>query len=172
MADPPKATWESLEIYYQKMDPIARFTGKPTNVAGHDLCINNKAPVGIENLLGLGGKYCLKRTSLKSLEHTLQRLKQDVRRNYLFREAEDSGDYIPRLYIRSDWEAPLASDDIELCLNNFELALNAERRRHCRKPICPNLTAMQQALARRLEKNDIYKRTEQLRKLGNIIIAT
>jgi len=58
--------WEKMDAYYECMNPAIYFNGWLTNMACQNICINTKAPVGVEYLLllGLGAKYCVKHTKL------------------------------------------------------------------------------------------------------------
>ena len=77
--------WENIEIYYGDMDPHTYLVGQATNMACHDMCINTKAPAGIEHLLGLGAKYCVKQTKLPSrtIDKMMERLRRNVRWKYI-----------------------------------------------------------------------------------------
>ena len=63
LPDPSKELWENMETYYGNVTPELIFIGRPANKACHDICKDAKTPVGIEHLLGLGAKYCEKRTT-------------------------------------------------------------------------------------------------------------
>ena len=71
LADPSKMLWENIEAYYGSMDPRTFFIGRPTNMACHNLCIENKAPIGIELLLGLGAGHCVQDTKLPQAKSTI-----------------------------------------------------------------------------------------------------
>ena len=76
MSDPSKMMWKNLDSYYESKDPATYLHGKPTNMACHNIYSNTKAPMGIEHLLGLGAKHCVKRTKLtdKSIDDMMDRL--------------------------------------------------------------------------------------------------
>ena len=84
-------------------------------MACHNLCIENKAPVGIELLLGLGAGYCVQDAKLPpgQINNMIKRLTNRMRWNYLFRNAQDNDNWIPGMYINSNKDPPKASSEIE-----------------------------------------------------------
>ena len=64
LAVPAKETWENVKEYFESMSLDQIFVGRPTNMACHDTHTDVEAPVGIEHLLGLRGKYGEKKTKL------------------------------------------------------------------------------------------------------------
>ena len=80
LADPSKELWENIKDYYGNMSPRTYLIGRPTNMACHDLCIDQKAPPGIELLLGLGATYCVQQPNLskKASQRTMKRLRRNV----------------------------------------------------------------------------------------------
>ena len=149
--------WENIEAYYGSMDPRTFFIGRPTNMACHNLCIENKAPVGIELLLGLGAGYCVQDAKLPpgQINNMIKRLTNRMRWNYLFRNAPDNDNWIPGMYINSDKDPPEASPEIEACLRDLKRKLNMERRRYGRD-IYPNLTRIQSSLIQRIRADNRY----------------
>ena len=113
-------------------------------MACHDMCINTKAPEGIEHLLGLGAKYCVKRTKLSSAktEKMMERLRRNIRWKYIFRHAPDDNEYIPGLYTNSERNPDEAEKSIEICLNKFEEATTNERKQYARQHISLNQCKM------------------------------
>ena len=92
LADPNKELWENLEAYYKNM-PIETFlVGTPTSMTCHNVCKTTEAPAGVEHLLGLGTKYCVRRTQLqtRTVNKMMERLKKNVRWKYTFRGEEDT----------------------------------------------------------------------------------
>ena len=96
----------------------------------------------------------------------------------MFRLTPD-GDYIQGMYIRApDFKPEPASDEIEQCLQDYEAAIRAERRRilrhHKRNPPIPNLTVLQQSLITQLRGR--YKHTLKVmdadKNLGQAITTT
>ena len=86
LADPAKETWENVKEYFESMPLEQFFVGRPTNMACHNICTDVEAPVGIEHLLGLGGKYCEKKTKLnrKTLDEMFRRLRSNIRWKYIY----------------------------------------------------------------------------------------
>ena len=153
-----KETWENVEAYYENMSPELLFVGRPANMACHDLCREAKAPIGIEHLLGLGAKYCEKKTKLnkKNLDNLFHRLRTNVRWKYIFRAEDDTEEtYIPELHINSDAVPDLASKDIENAMDNFEIRVRKERAKYATRLMYSNLTPMQRGLAKRLHNNEV-----------------
>ena len=64
LADPNLTAWENLDAYYDGLDPYTYAYGRPSNMACHNLCIKTNTSVGIERLLGLGAKFCVKKSKL------------------------------------------------------------------------------------------------------------
>ena len=92
LADPSKELWENIKNYYDNMDPRTYLVGRPTNMACHNLCMINKAPEGVELLLGLGERYCVQRTILepKMTDTMTRRLEKSIRLKYIFRHEQDN----------------------------------------------------------------------------------
>ena len=59
-----------------------------------------------------------------NITNTMNRLRYDMRHIYFFKnqmeEEEEERRYTRGLYIKSDWEPPLASQEVECKLDNFE----------------------------------------------------
>ena len=91
-------------------------------MACHNLLQHNPMPSGTTKLLGLGLNYCIRSTSTReTTKHTFTRLAEDVRRIYALRDIEnDEGNYIPSLYIKSDYKFRPAPVLIERALATFE----------------------------------------------------
>ena len=104
-------------------------------MACHNLCIDYKAPVGIEHLLGLGAKYCLRKTKLseKTIDTMMKRMRNNVRWKYIFRDEKEDNNYIPNLYIKSEREPDNASEKIERGMDNFEIEVKMLRRRQTKE---------------------------------------
>ena len=93
-----------------------------TNTSFHNLSPNKKTPPCIASLLGLGNKFCIERRTPKpNLRQTFIKFTRSIRlRAYLLETApiqEDS--YNPKLYEKSKMKPPIASTQIESCLNNL-----------------------------------------------------
>ena len=165
LADTSKSLWENIDSYYRGMDLQHYITNLYTNKTCHIIGNSgNKVPAGIGHLLGLGSKFCPKRTKQtnKPIDDNIERLKADIRTKFMFRLTPE-GDYIQGMYIRApDFKPEPASDEIEQCLQDYEAAIRAERRRilrrHKRNPPIPNLTVLQQSLMTQLRGVNINTR--------------
>ena len=79
-ADPRKPTWENKMDYIKQMT-VQEYYSRPTNRACHDYCVDLHMPVGARSLLGLGLKYCVKKTHpTNNYKKSIERFKSDVRR--------------------------------------------------------------------------------------------
>ena len=177
MADLDKETWENVDAYFESMDPQTYLIGVPTKMVCHDLCTKTKAPAGIERLLGLGGKYCIKSKCLSSkpIDTMMDRMRTSIRWKYIFRHEEDDKEgenYIPKLHINTDVRPEPASDEIESSMNEFEQAMRRERMKYYRKPCLPNLTPLQEGLIKLLNKNTTYKVAAADKNCGLVIAET
>ena len=121
--------WERVERQIGDTD-VARMCARPTNMACHNLLKVNPMPSGTAKLLGLGLNYCIKLTTMKeSTKNTFNRLTEDVRRIYALRHVEnDEGNYIPSLYIKSDYEFRPAPVLIERTLATFETKIERKQQ--------------------------------------------
>ena len=138
VADPTWPLWKNVERRIGEMSE-EEFNMRPANMACHNLLRDGiQLPNGTKTLLGLGLNYCIK-SSLRSkitTKHTFTRLREDARRMYALRDAQDQGDYIQSLYIKSEWKFEPASDDIEEALTKFKQTItnkqeeNIKRRRY------------------------------------------
>jgi hypothetical protein len=130
-------------------------------------------PSGTANLLGLGLNYCLKSPSTNdTTTKTFERLTEDVRRIYALRDVEDDGNYIPKLYIKSDYRFDPASPDLEKALTSFKKAVlsTQQQLRNRRKRPRRNLSHGNWNLLHFLRKNDIYIVVHGDKNLGPCII--
>jgi len=157
LAEPYAPVWLNVQARARGM-PLAQLDALPRNLACHNLLTSLQLPAGTTSLLGLGLNYCLVNRQLPSLTTTFTRLREDVRRIYALQDVvdDDDGDYIPSLYIKSDYKFGPACDNLERAIDSFERALTAEQRRRQRRTIMPNLTPSQGALVSFLRKNDNY----------------
>ena len=163
LADPDKELWENLEEYYKRM-PITTFLiGTPTEMTCHDVCKTQKAPVGIDHLLSLGQKYCVRNTQLQSrtINKMMTKLKKSIRWKDIYREEEEDENneekYIAELHINTELEPDLARPEIEHAMSTFEAKMRAERAKYAPRYIHPNTTPLQSGLIRRLGKDDVFK---------------
>jgi hypothetical protein len=100
----------------------------------------------------------------------MKRFKNDIRRIYFWKfnppEEPEENNYIPELYIKSDWEPdPCNHDEIEECITLFESTLRKEQARY-NKPSLSNLLPNQWELIKYLQDNDDYIAIEADKNLG------
>jgi hypothetical protein len=75
--------------------------------------------------MGLSLKFCLESKQLnQQLQHTISNITHDIRLRFEIQEnneyfTENSGEYNPRLYIKSNFVPKKANDHIELEIDNF-----------------------------------------------------
>jgi hypothetical protein len=107
-------------------------------MAFHNLCLNAEPPPGTELLLGLGLKYCIESPRpYQRLASSIRRIQRSVRLHFAFKDQEEDSDtedeyteeesrveYIPSLYLPSDWQPPPAPDDAENAMSRFNEKLN------------------------------------------------
>ena len=145
-------------------------------MACHNLCKNTKAPIGIERLLGLGAKYCVKKTKLTNepLNKMMERMRESIRWKYIYRNQPDEEEerYIPQLHINTDLKPRPASSRIEGCMDDFERAIAIARRRYRQKDIIPNLMPDEEAMLRRMKKHKFPKIISADKNCGFVLIKT
>jgi len=157
------------------MTPTQYFC-KATNMACHNYCSIKPMPVGTKQLLGLGLKYCIKRTRpTNKLDTTIDRFTNDVRRTYFFKYTsmpEEDGiiRYIPGLYHKSDWEPPKACKEIEQSITNFSRELRNRQSFYQSKPTLSNLTSSQWGLIDYFKDNNDHIVIEADKNLGGCLL--
>ncbi len=132
------------------------------HLAYHDLCINTKPPPGTRLLLGLSEKFCIERgrpTGIDdSFDSNFERLRRQVRIHDYFHlrdRATTDDDYIPNLYIPSNWIPPdIRHGDMEQRMINYRMKLerlvkHASLRRRPRF----NLSPLQYKILKDLKEN-------------------
>lgn len=103
-------------------------------MAFHNLCTTTQPPPGTASLLGLGLKFCIESPRPhQNLEESILRLRRDLRITYFQQHQLElcgpsnadptNPEYIPKLYIKSDWVPDPAPYHAELALENFDRAL-------------------------------------------------
>ena len=95
----------------------------------HNLCTVLTPPPGIEQLLWNGLKFCLQQPLPKPrFFDTMARLTRDIRLKHHWGDTppDDADGFNPKLYIRSDWNPPNASEPIETALQQFEAAIQQQ----------------------------------------------
>jgi hypothetical protein len=116
------------------MSPHEYYT-RPGNMAFHNLCTTATPPPGTAALLGLGLKYCIETPRpFQELDTSMRRFRRDMRLHCCFNlgaptnNEENTEEYIPRLYIPSKWQPPLAPSTYEFTFDSFDKLLTDERR--------------------------------------------
>ena len=129
-------------------------------MACHNLLQDNPLPSGTNKLLGLGLNYCIRNPSTReTTKRTFNHLTEDVRRLYALRDVEnDEGNYIPSLYIKSDYRFDPAPVLLERALVAFQTAIKNKQQdlRNRRKDHSMNLTHGGWNRVQYFNKNDDY----------------
>ena len=137
---------------------LPTFTDTLRLAHGLDDIITNEVIVTQLRLVGLGLNYCVKPTSTREMTtHTFSHLAKDLRRMYALRNADEEGNYIPELCLKSDYEFKDASQRIEQGLCNFKLAVRCKllllcQRRHLKPQL--NLSPLSFNLMQYLKNHD------------------
>ena len=108
-----------------------------------------------------------------NVEETMTRMRKDVRRMYFFanRGEDEMGEYNPKIYIRSDWDAPVASKEVEGKLDDFQRRLESLNKAN-RKYVGSNLTAAQQYLCKEIRDRKDHRAWPSDKNLGPCWAAT
>ena len=158
--------------------PVQDYLSRPSNMACHNYCEpKSSMPQGVKSLLGLGLRYCIRAPKPSNdLDKTIERFKNDARRisHFIFNPPdveEDRGvQYIPELYIKSDWIPPESvSKTIERCIKSFESTLREQQSRY-NKPRLSNLLPRQWQLTKTLKTNDEFISIEADKNLGGCLL--
>ena len=172
-ADPSLPLWLNVRNYVYLRDPATYFS-QITNKKCHNLCDPPSAiPRGVESLLGLGLKYCIRypRPKRTRLRDTMARLRRDVRRIYAFKYRPPPQDprknYIPELYYKSDWDPPECDEhqEVEEALDNFESAMRDHQSKF-NAPSLSNLNYIQWRQCETLKCNNEFISVEADKNLG------
>lgn len=173
VVDETKPLWENICTALGTLSSFD-FDSRPSNMACHNHLEINALPSGTSDLLGLGLNYCITSRTIETTDSTFTRLREDCRRIYaLVNKPPNEGDddYIPSLYIKSDYKFDSAHPDIEDAIDGFEAALRAAQRQHHRRHrVSPNLTAGQWELLRYLRRHDDLIVVEADKNLGPCIL--
>lgn len=149
--------------------------GRLGNMACHNLLQRQAMPAGTSNLLGLGLNYCLKSPSTTATTKlTFSRMASDVRRIYHLQNVDnglDEANYIPKLYIKSEYTFPDAPANIEKALANFKSAVLQEQlARSRRKKPSRNLSFRKWNLIQHFKDHDDIIIIEGDKNLGPCIL--
>ena len=151
---------------------VSEWFARPTNMACHDYCKHKPMPPGLKSLLGKGLKFCIRRPRpSNNYKETMKRFKKDVRRIFMFKEKPPPDEpglrYIPGLYIKNDnFKPPLANDEVEECLANFEKKLRQRQQPYQNRTSLSNLTYKQWKLSEQMLFDDDHMVVECDKNLG------
>ena len=173
LADPNLPLWKNVERRIGEMSMEEYCGSRMGNMACHNLLQSNPLPVGTNTLLGLNLNYCIKpSTTTKTTTKTFDRMTEDIRRIYAFSQSPpDDSDYIPKLYIKSDYVFKPASREIEKAIVNLKNAIKSEQLQinQRRKPT-PNLSYGKWNLINKFRWNDNYIVVHGDKNLGPCIL--
>ena len=80
-------------------------------------------------MLGLGRNYCVKPSSTaEATKLASPQLLTDIRRIFALHDAEESGNYNPKLYLKSNYAFKNARPDIEEAVVNFKQVIEKRKR--------------------------------------------
>ena len=157
LADSTKSARENARITLENMSPHKHHT-RPGNMVFHNLRATATPPPGTAALLGLGLKYCIESPRpFQDIDSSMRRFRRDMRLHCRFNldastnESNNDDEYIPRLYVPSKWQPPLAPSDFEFTFDKFDRLLTDERRSSpCARRF--NLSPSQRHVLRELTK--------------------
>ena len=153
---------------------VAEFESRFIKMACHILCTQPNPMPRVKALLGLGLNFCVRKPrNDMNIEETMTRMRKDVRRMYFFadRGEDELGEYNPKIYIRSDWDAPVASKEVEGKLDDFQRRLESLDKAN-RKYVGSNLTAAQQYLCEEIRDRKDHRAWPSDKNLGPCWAAT
>ena len=133
IASPTLPILDNMKLVLKNMTQTEYFSKMNTN-SYHNLCMASSPPLAIGSLPSLGMKFCIKTPYPKkdSLDIAFARFTRNVRLRYFFVDSEDIEDtqdpFNPNLYIKSDWQPPVASNGIEVRINEFHNLLASTRK--------------------------------------------
>ena len=112
--------------------PLSQFfmLHRANHTACHNLCTVKTPPPGTEELLWNGLKFCIEKPLPKPhLQTTMARLRKEIRLKHFWSKrptAEPTDEYNPKLYIKSLWDPPPASEPLETAMTAFESELQTQ----------------------------------------------
>ena len=174
----PHSSSKSNLVSFLKQLSIDDFLSIPTNLSCHNLLFAVPPPPGIKSLLGLGSNFCLQsRSSANSIQHTIDRYTNDVRRTYFWQrnkttilKDQQNETYNPKLYFKSNWKFSKASKQIEHSLHNLAEDLHRLSAKYNSVRRSPNLTPRKYILLSSLKHHDLYIMVESDKNLGLCIL--
>ena len=152
----------------------------------HNLCRFIQPPHDFNDLIGLGLKFCPNvKAPPVTLNVSLQRFTRDMRlREWIRKEENESNvtdntylrsqpaeEYDPKIYLRSDWEPPLASPAVETSICNLKSEINKlALRKHIKWKNKDNLTARQRYLLEFFRQHTDLVVVQSDKNLGPIVM--
>ena len=112
--------------------PLSQFfmLHRANHTACHNLCTVKTPPPGTEELLWNGLKFCIEKPLPKPhFQTTMARLRKEIRLKHFWSKrptAEPTDEYNPKLYIKSLWDPPPASEPLETAMTAFESELQTQ----------------------------------------------
>lgn len=140
---------------------------RPSNTAFHNLC-NTSIPASVRSVLGLGLKFIPSpRHSGGANDFQLDRFRRDLLLyNFFSGSPASDREYIPGLYIRSNWTPDNISIEFRARISDFERQIKKSSIRH---KIPPNLHPFQQAGLRFLKARPDLHVWESDKNLGPVL---
>ena len=156
VANPTLTHWENKKTIL-KNTPKNIYFNVPSNMTFHNLCTNNKPPIGTGQLLGLGPKF-IPETFLPKpkTSYTLENFTRDARLKYTF--AGTTSEYLTKndmkIYLRSKWQPDPGCVELENRLSTFKQDINelVQQNLSTTKPHC-NLSRIQRKNLNQLKNN-------------------
>jgi len=132
---------------------------QPKNLSVHNLCNDYSLPLGTQQLLGLGLKYCVSTAKPNpNLKQCLKKLAYRIRTKHwlLHQNPENTTPFIPQLYVKlKGWNPPPATSNTEHCMTEFEKKLKKAVNLNTRKiKYISNLNHNQQQTLNKLRSDD------------------
>ena len=128
IASPTLPLLDNTKLVLKNMTQKEYFSKINTN-SYHNLCTSSSSPLVMGSLLDLGMKFCIKTPYPRknSLDKAFERFTRDTRLRNFFAYNKEK-DFNPSLYIKSEWEPPIASTDIEVRISKFHKLLYSTRK--------------------------------------------
>jgi len=153
--------------------PFWQYSNRPTALAFHDLTTRLKPRPYLQSLLGLGLKFCVSPAYTHNYrhiqEHTLPKLQRAIELAFFFAGRPSSGEYNPRMHLRSNWTPPPweISNQLAPRMTNFQHRLkqlfNPRKAR-------PNLLSLQSRALSDLKSQNTFLIVPTDKNLGPSII--
>jgi hypothetical protein len=132
---------------------------QPKNLSVHNLCNDYPPPLGTQQLLGLGLKYCVSTAKPNpNLKQCLLKLAYQIRTKHwlLHQNPINTTPFIPQIYVKlKGWNPPPATSNTEHRMTEFEKKLKKAVNLNTKKTKNTyNLTYNQQQTLTKLRNDD------------------